>query len=101
MMYGEKWLRATVYETGEWYDDRGWTDGYDPDIVRSTSLPPRPDDEIDSDNDPYAMGGAHPGGFNACFGDGAVHHLTWDVDPTIYNRWGNREDDLSADAPSN
>ena len=44
MMYGEKWLRTGAYDTGEWYDDRGWTDGYDPDIVRSTALPPRQDD---------------------------------------------------------
>ena len=57
MMYGEKWLHAQRYETGDWHDDRGWTDGYDPDIVRSTALPPRQDDDIDNNNDPYAMGG--------------------------------------------
>jgi prepilin-type N-terminal cleavage/methylation domain-containing protein len=99
MMYGEKWIRKGAYDTGEWYDDRGWTDGYDPDVVRSTALPPRPDDEIDDGNDPFAMGGAHPSGFNACFGDGAVHYVTWEVDPIVYNRWGNREDELPAAAP--
>ena len=99
MMYGEKWLRTGEYQTGEWYDDRGWTDGYDPDIVRSTALPPRPDDPVDNDNDPYAMGGVHPGGFNSCFGDGAVHFISWNVDPITYNRWGNRRDSNPATAP--
>jgi hypothetical protein len=99
MMYGEKWICTTAYMTGEWYDDRGWTDGYDPDVVRSTALPPRPDDPVDNDNDPFAMGGAHPAGFNACFGDASVHFITWSVDPTTYNRWGNRQDDLPAAAP--
>ncbi|RIK76801.1 MAG: hypothetical protein DCC67_13420 [Planctomycetota bacterium] len=99
MMYGEKWIRTSAYTTGEWYDDRGWTDGYDPDVVRSTALPPRQDDEIDDNNDPYAMGGAHASGFNAAFGDGAVHFISWDVDPIIYNRWGNREDERPAEAP--
>jgi len=99
MMYGEKWIRTGAYDTGEWYDDRGWTDGYDPDVTRSTALPPRKDDPVDDNNDPYAMGSAHPGGFNACFGDGAVHYITWDVDPITYNRWGNRRDGRPAESP--
>jgi prepilin-type N-terminal cleavage/methylation domain-containing protein len=99
MMYGEKWIRSTAYDTGEWYDDRGWTDGYDPDVVRSTALPPRPDDPIDDGNDPFAMGGAHPSGFNACFGDASVHFVSWDVDPIVYNFWGNRQDERSGAAP--
>ena len=99
MMYGEKWLRPIAYDTGDWWDDRGWTGGYDPDIVRSTALPPRPDDDADDGTDPFAMGGAHPSGFNSCFGDGAVHFIAWEVDPIVYNRWGNREDEQPAPAP--
>lgn len=99
MLYGEKWLRTGSYDTGDWYDDRGWTDGFDPDIVRSTALPPRPDDAVENDNDAFAMGSSHPGGFNSCFGDNSVHYLSWDVDPTIYNRWGNRRDGYTAEAP--
>ena len=100
MMYGEKWIQTDLYETGAWYDDRGWTDGYDPDLVRSTALPPRPDDPTEENNDPFAMGGAHPGGFNACFGDGAIHYINWDVDRTTFNRWGNRRDSNPAAAPN-
>jgi hypothetical protein len=99
MMYGEKWISTEVYGTGQWYDDRGWTDGYDPDIVRSTALPARADDPIENNEDAYAMGGAHPGGFNSCFGDGAIHFLAFDVDPIVYNRWGNRRDEHPAEAP--
>jgi prepilin-type N-terminal cleavage/methylation domain-containing protein len=99
MMYGEKWIRTTAYDTGEWYDDRGWTDGYDPDVVRSTALPPRPDDEIDADNDPFALGGAHSSGLNTCFGDASVHFVSFSVDRTVYNRWGNRRDGLPVEEP--
>ncbi len=99
MMYGEKWLNNTQYLTGSWHDDRGWTDGYDPDIVRSTAMPPRSDDPVENNNDGLAMGSAHPGGINACFGDGSVHFIAYDVDPTMFNRWGNREDDRTAEAP--
>ena len=106
MMYGEKWIRTSVYETGAWYDDRGWTDGYDPDVVRSTALPPKADHDLRDASgnpidgqDPFAMGGAHPSGFNACFGDSAVHFIAWDVDPIVYNRWGNRRDGQPAETP--
>ena len=99
MMYGEKWLNAGHYESGDDWDDRGWTDGYDWDIVRSTASPPRPDDLNPDGIDPFMMGGAHSGGFQACFGDGAIHFIGWDVDPTTYNRWGNRRDGNAATAP--
>jgi prepilin-type N-terminal cleavage/methylation domain-containing protein/prepilin-type processing-associated H-X9-DG protein len=99
MMYGEKWIESDNYETGSWYDDRGWTDGWDPDVVRSTALPGRPDDQVENNDDAFAMGGTHPGGFNACFGDGSVHFISFEVDPHTYNRWGNRRDDLPAEKP--
>ncbi|MEX0614036.1 MAG: DUF1559 domain-containing protein [Pirellulales bacterium] len=100
MMYGEKWLQLGAYETGADWDDRGWTDGYDWDIVRSTASPPRPDDSNPDAIDPYMMGGVHPSGFNACFGDGSIHFIAWDVDPITYNRWGNRRDSNPAEAPN-
>ena len=40
LMLGEKWLNPRNYGSGDWHDDRGWTDGWDPDIVRSTAAPP-------------------------------------------------------------
>jgi prepilin-type N-terminal cleavage/methylation domain-containing protein len=99
MMYGEKWLNRDHYDSGDDWDDRGWTDGYDWDIVRSTASPPRPDDSKPDGTDPYMMGGAHSNGFQACFGDGAIHFISWDVDPITYNRWGNRRDSNVVVAP--
>jgi hypothetical protein len=101
MMYGEKWLNSGLYEGGDDWDDRGWTDAYDWDIVRSTALPPRPDSSnFSTTADPFAMGGAHSSGFHSCFGDGAIHFISWDVDPIIYNRWGNRRDGYPAESPN-
>jgi prepilin-type N-terminal cleavage/methylation domain-containing protein len=100
MMYGEKWLNLERYEDGDDWDDRGWTDAYDWDIVRSTANTPRPDDSNPSGSDPFAMGGVHSGGFNACFGDGAIHFIPWEVDPHTFNRWGNRRDALPAESPA-
>lgn len=99
MLIGEKWINTELYELGGWYDDRGWTDGYDPDITRSTAQPPRPDDPVEDNNDAFFMGGAHSAGFNACFGDGSVHFIPWGVDLLSYNRWGDSEDELPAEAP--
>jgi prepilin-type processing-associated H-X9-DG protein len=99
MMYSEKWLNSDRYDSGDWHDDRGWTDGYDPDVVRSTALLPRADSPTDIGYSPFAFGGAHPGGMNACFGDGSVHYIPYDVDPIVLNRWGNREDDRVTVSP--
>ncbi len=42
MVLSEKRLARMEYSTGEWHDDRGWTDGWDPDVMRSTGLPHSP-----------------------------------------------------------
>ena len=99
MLIGEKWLNTKQYTTGAWHDDRGWTDGWDPDTVRSTGYPPRPDaaDPLRNtpgydDTKPYSFGGAHPGGFNCVFGDGAVHFIDFEIDRQVFNYLGDRRD---------
>ena len=99
MLIGEKWLNINNYEVGDWHDDRGWTDGWDPDITRYTGYPPRPDDTQGDGQAPFSMGGVHNGGFNCVFGDGSVHFIRWGVDPELYNRLGGREDGLAAAVP--
>jgi len=96
IMFGEKWLDPTLYELGAWYDDRGWTDGWDPDTMRSSAFKPRPDSIGERDNSAAAMGGTHSGGFNAAAGDASVHFVSFNIDPEIYRRLGNREDQLPA-----
>ena len=108
MLIGEKRLIPAKYETGAWYDDRGWTDGWDPDIMRSTFYPLEADANVvgpsgqflDSTRDelPYSFGSAHPGGINTVFADGSVHTINYDIDPDVFNYLGNRSDGEVIDA---
>ncbi len=99
MLIGEKWLNTKHYATGDWHDDRGWTDGWDPDTIRSTGYPPRPDSDDPprgqsgyDDTKAYTFGGAHVSGFNCAFGDGAVHFIDFSVDLHVFNYLGARRD---------
>jgi len=110
MMIGEKFVRADWYEGGSWGDDRGWTDGWAPDIMRSTGIPPRSDSDgyTYTNQFPdrpvsanvlesgkflvYNFGSAHPGGFNAVFADGSVHLLSYEIDVVLFNNLGDRQD---------
>lgn len=102
MLIGEKWLNINNYDVGDWHDDRGWTDGWDPDITRYTGYPPRQDDEAigGEGNKPFSMGGAHSGGFFAVFGDGSVHFINYGVEMVLYNALGGREDGVPASVPN-
>ncbi len=123
LMLGEKRLGITIesgpvfgsgdgYRGGEWHDDRGWTDGWDADIIRSTAFPL----QADSDTTPvhvtlgitqgqvlppgshglqetplgYCFGSAHTGGMNGCMGDGSVRFIAYTVDHQIFAVMGDR-----------
>ena len=81
-------------------DDRGWSDGWDFDMLRYTLIPPHMDSEgvAPESSQPqreiqsYWMGSSHPGGLNVVFGDGSVRGLGYDVDLETLNRLGNRYD---------
>ena len=81
-------------------DDRGWSDGWDYDIIRSTGLPPKPDE-----NSPpryynngtmwrefITFGSAHKHGIQAVFGDNSVRTISYDIDRDVFNKLGNRND---------
>ncbi len=89
LILGEKRLNPANYLSGDWDDDRGWTDGWDPDIVRSSNWAPAQDDPSKSG---YEMGSAHSGGFNAAFGDGSVKLISYSIDPTLFGYLGDRRD---------
>ncbi|MHB1033962.1 MAG: DUF1559 domain-containing protein [Pirellulales bacterium] len=98
MMFGEKRLHPENYLSGDWHDDSGWADGWDPDIIRSTSFPLRSDfDGSPSEEFGYEFGSAHPGGMNAVFGDGSVRSLSYTIDQAIFNRLGDRRDGFTID----
>ena len=71
IMITEKRMQPSMYDGSVycWYDDRGWTDGWDPDIIRSPTYPMRPDREIESDLTETAfgmsIGSAHSSGVHA------------------------------------
>jgi prepilin-type processing-associated H-X9-DG protein len=94
---GEKRLQPDRYLSGDWHDDRGWSDGWDPDTIRSTMFPLRQDGMPETDlGDPrhfgYSFGSAHAGGINTVFADGSVHTINYDIDYTTFNRLAHRSD---------
>lgn len=87
-------------------DDRGWSDGWDFDTVRSTGVPPQRDTSIPANQ--YGtgqdfiyfitFGSAHPAGINAVFGDNSVRVISYDIDRNVFNYLGNRNDGKVVDA---
>jgi prepilin-type N-terminal cleavage/methylation domain-containing protein/prepilin-type processing-associated H-X9-DG protein len=100
MMVGEKYIFPNLYDGGSSSDDTGWTDGWDPDIMRSTGVPPLKDGATDKMMSEYTsgawpwwefhFGSAHPGGINAVFADGSVHTISYDIDLEVFNALGTR-----------
>jgi len=98
MVIGEKRLEPQKYGSGDWHDDRGWTDGYDPDIVRSTGTNFVYTRDCNGGcTSGYEFGSAHISGMNAVFADGSVKSINYSIDPLIFDRLGNREDGLPVD----
>jgi prepilin-type N-terminal cleavage/methylation domain-containing protein len=103
-MLGEKRLHPRNYQSGDWHDDRGWSDGWDPDTIRSSSFPPGEDTDqnavgiLNQQLDiAYCLGSAHSIGFNSAFADGSVHTLNYEIDRDTLSYLGHREDGRSID----
>jgi prepilin-type N-terminal cleavage/methylation domain-containing protein/prepilin-type processing-associated H-X9-DG protein len=102
IVVGEKRLHPRDYAgngsaegTAQWYDDRGWSDGWDPDTMRSTAYnftPDGDDPQLIDRQYGFSFGSAHSGGMNAVYADASVHFLQYDIDPVVFNRMGNRSD---------
>jgi type II secretory pathway pseudopilin PulG len=96
LVLGEKWLQPQYYQVGDWHDDMGWADGWDPDTLRSTHCIPMPDQDFRPGSEPswngYPFGGAHAELFNAGFADASVRTIRFDVDIELLNQLGHRSD---------
>jgi len=96
LVIAEKALIRGSYDAGDWHDDRGWTDGWDPDIMRSTAARPLADQNANPAPDGwdvgYHFGSVHPGGINGVLGDGSVRHISFTIDATVFNNLGDRRD---------
>jgi prepilin-type N-terminal cleavage/methylation domain-containing protein len=102
MLIGEKYVRSDLYLGTTSSDDFGWTDGWDPDVMRSTGIPPLQDSSIDPLIDAHAQppmgsawwefhfGSAHSGGINASLADGGVRTISYDIDLNVFNALGTR-----------
>ncbi len=81
-------------------DDKGWSDGWDLDTVRSTLCPPSADTDDTYTQTNYhldryedlAFGSMHTGGINAVFADNSVRFVNFDIDLELFNRLGNIRD---------
>jgi hypothetical protein len=105
LLLGEKYVRSDQYEGGGYSDDHGWSEGWDPDAIRSTCFLPYQDsdgfqftslgngDIFGHDQDIPYFGSAHTGGFNAIFADGSTRTLNYDIDSVVFNALGTRAGD--------
>ncbi len=109
LVLAEKRLRPSQYQSGSWHDDRGWSDGWDPDTLRSTICPAGQDDNFESFNrdnpmDPtvermygFNLGSAHTSVFNAAFADGSVRQFNYNADIENMNQLAHRSDGAIVD----
>lgn len=107
MVICEKRIQPQLYATGAWHDDRGWSDGWDPDTLRVTICYPSADQDYPLNADgtegpqgaavAYQFGSAHAAGMNAGFADASVRTLQYDVDVEVFNYLGHRADDQMVD----
>lgn len=99
LLASEKWIPTSMHDgSGGQFDDRGWSDGWDYDALRSTLMRPLADTSsfrpTGQYTDPlnYPLGSSHSGGCNGVFADGSVTFLSFEIDLETLNRLGNRED---------
>jgi len=96
MVVSEKQLNPQAYFSGDWHDDAGWADGWDPDVMRYTGFQPNPDTMYNKPqnggHEGYVFGSAHSSGINALFGDGSVRHIRYSIDLTLFNNLGDKAD---------
>jgi hypothetical protein len=85
-------------------DDRGWTDGFDYDITRSTGMQPKQDHYIRGltylsglPAECITFGSAHSSGIHGVFGDNSVRTISYEIDRMVFNMLGNRVDGKVAD----
>ena len=99
-MVGEKYLMPEAYNIGpgdfpnlkNWGDDQSCWAGDDLDMCRNADnvTPPVPDTprlELF-----YNFGSAHPGVFQMSLCDASVRSVSYDIDPRVHERLGNRRD---------
>jgi prepilin-type N-terminal cleavage/methylation domain-containing protein len=117
LVISEKVVRSDLYEGqevadggGGVSDNRGWADGWDPDSVRYTGVPPISDSDtaichnatpsiqrtcigFEGSIPVLFFGSAHPAGVNAVYADASAHFLNFEIDYLVFNALGTRAGD--------
>lgn len=103
---GEKLVRSDQYEGVTVSDNRGWSDGWDPDAMRFSGFPPISDGDAGicfnsnpaiskacsgaEDTDILFFGSAHPSGLNVVYADASVHFYSFDINNALFNAMATR-----------
>ena len=78
LLVGEKYVRSDLYQGGSDSDDRGWSDGWDPDTIRSSCFAP--------------VGDSDPAGFDRARRRNAIRpahrRVVFRVGPSWYSQCG-------------
>ncbi len=105
-LLGEKYLDPWQYDRGDdWGDNGSVYEGDDMDIARVTgfsgqTLPPLPDTPRMKDRQYIRFGSAHPTTWQASFCDGAVRCISFEIDPELHRKLGNRKDGVNINVNS-
>lgn len=105
---GEKWLGPNFHDNAlSGGDDQSMYNGMDRDNLRwargahtitvpatknLSAIPPIPDTVEDNKDYDGHFGGPHPGVVLMGMCDGSVHSISYDIDPVMHGRLGNRKD---------
>ena len=98
ILLGEKYLDPQQYTKGhDWGDNGSVYEGDDMDIARATGfkdapLSPWPDTKGMKDSPYLRFGSAHPSTWQASFCDGTVRCISFEIDPELHRKLGNRKD---------
>jgi len=101
LLVGEKQLNPQAYMGGDWHDDCGWADGWDPDVVRYTGFQPNPDASFNRQGgwEGYRFGSAHATGMQGLMTDGSVRMIPYNVNLSVFNAMGGRDDGVVVNLP--
>jgi prepilin-type N-terminal cleavage/methylation domain-containing protein len=115
LVISEKVVRSDLYEGnqapgggGSVSDDKGWADGWDPDSIRYTGVPPISDSDqgvcwnpnnaiqrtcigFEGEIPVLFFGSAHTSGINATFADASTRFINFEIDHRLFNAMATRE----------
>ena len=116
LVVSEKIVRSDLYSGAtdgaggySWSDDHGWSDGWDPDTIRTTAAVPRSDSDsfcftaatsrfcTGQASEVFLFGSAHTTGVNSVFADGSARAVSYTVDGIVFNNFGTRNGEEPVD----